>query len=230
MATYGQYCPIARASEIVADRWTPLLVRELLYGVRHFTELERGLPGISRSLLVRRLNALSRVGVIERRVAPSVRPEYVLTDRGRSLEEVVDALGTWGATWLLDGELRPDELDPKLLLWFMHRRVDLDALPDGRTVVRFDFDGYRYSIWLVLERPKPAVCLTNPGFDEALILSGDVARFWRAWFGHETFGQIIADRAVRIDGPANLVRAFPGWFKLSTFAPVVRAAQERRSG
>src|SRR4029453_15585481 len=128
MTEYRQYCPVARASEIIADRWTPLIVRELLAGSRHFNEIERGVPGISRSLLASRLRHLEDAGVAERRT--SDRPnatEYYLTDAGRDLETVLDRLGAWGVRWAF-GEPKPEELDPVLLLWKMHQRIDRELL------------------------------------------------------------------------------------------------------
>src|SRR5664279_5119339 len=127
MARYKQYCPVARASEILADRWTPLIVRELLAGSRHFNEIERGLPGISRSLLSARLRHLERNGVVERRV--SERPstvDYVLTDAGGELRQVLESLGAWGVRWAFR-DPKVDELDPALLLWKVHQRIDRSA-------------------------------------------------------------------------------------------------------
>src|SRR6266545_5072240 len=126
MAGYRQYCPVARSSEILADRWTPLIVRELLAGSRHFNEIMRGLPGISRSLLVSRLRLLEDNEVLERRAGG--RPnatEYILTDAGRDLKPVIDVIGAWGVRWAFS-EPRPEELDPALLLWRIHRRIRRD--------------------------------------------------------------------------------------------------------
>jgi DNA-binding HxlR family transcriptional regulator len=142
MAEYGQYCPVARASEILADRWTPLIVRELLAGSRHFNAIERGLPGISRSLLAARLRPLEDAGVLERRKGdrPNI-SEYDLTDAGRDLQRVINRLGAWSVRWAF-GEPRPEELDPVLLLWKMHQRIRRSAIPATRTVVEFDFRGH----------------------------------------------------------------------------------------
>lgn len=119
MGSYGQYCPVAKAAEIFADRWTPLIMREMLHGIRRFNELERGLPGIPRSLLSQRLRRLERAGIIVRHLASNGRAtEYHLTRAGQQLEAVVDVLGTWGAQWAF-GDPVPDELDPGLLMWWM---------------------------------------------------------------------------------------------------------------
>ena len=166
MYLYGQYCPVARASEILADRWTPLIVRELLAGLRHFNDLDRGLPGISRALLVERLRRLERMGIVERRASADGRAvEYAPTRAGRELQRVIDVLGGWGARWAF-GDPRPSELDPVVLLWWMRRRVHRQRLPAGRSVIQFDFRGERSgSYWLVLERTDVSVCLQHPKFD-----------------------------------------------------------------
>jgi DNA-binding HxlR family transcriptional regulator len=130
MWKYGQYCPIARATEILADRWTLLIVRELLDGVHHFNELDRSLPGVSRALLVERLRRLEQTGMIVRRRHPERRyVEYHLTLAGRELQRIIDVLGGWGARWAF-GDPRQSELDPVLLLWWMRRHAHRDRLPE----------------------------------------------------------------------------------------------------
>ena len=225
MDSYGQYCPIAKAAEIFADRWTPLIVREMLYGVCRFNELERGLPGIPRSLLAQRLRRLEQARVIERSAAPNGRAtEYHLTQAGQQLEAVVDVLGTWGAQWAF-GEPEPDELDPLLLLWFMRRRVNFHLLPPRRIVVQFDFRGERTgSFWLVMEPTDVSLCLQHPGFEIDLLVTADIAALYRVWFGRLTFAEAQRDGLIELDGTTPLVRAFPGWFTLSPFASAVRAA------
>jgi DNA-binding HxlR family transcriptional regulator len=139
MQKYKQYCPVARASEILADRWTPLIVRELILGSHRFNEIDRGLPGISRSLLSSRLRDLEDAGVVERLPrAQSKVGEYHLSEAGRELSSVIEALGAWGVSWAF-GDPRPEELDAALLVWKIHQRINRDLLPDTRTVVEFDF-------------------------------------------------------------------------------------------
>lgn len=151
MFRYHQYCPVARSCEILADRWTLLVVRELLFGSRRFNDLRRGLPRISRSLLVTRLRHLEDNGVIERYIGarPNV-TEYVLTEAGRDLAEVIKHLGTWALKWVFNDPNR-DELDPALFLWKMHQRVNHREFPHGRTVVQFDLTGRKgRRVWLTL--------------------------------------------------------------------------------
>ena len=141
MQKYKQYCPVARASEILADRWTPLIVREFVLGSHRFNEIERGLPGISRSLLASRLRELEDAGVVER--LPSAQSKvtaYHLSEAGTDLKTVIEALGAWGLRWAF-GEPRPEELDAGLLIWNIHQRINRGLLPDRRTVVEFDFTG-----------------------------------------------------------------------------------------
>ncbi|HKU41572.1 MAG TPA: helix-turn-helix domain-containing protein [Polyangiales bacterium] len=222
MAEYRQYCPVARAAEILADRWTPLIVRELLSGSRHYNELLRGLPGISRSVLVSRLRLLADSGVLARREA-----QYVLTEAGLDLAGVIDVLGAWGARWAF-GEPRAEELDPVLLLWKMHRRVRKRMLPAARTVVEFDLSGPRpRRLWLVMQRSEVSLCLKPPGFTRDLIVRADVALLYRVWLGQMDYHAALR-HGLSVDGPRALVRALPQWLMWSPMARFVRA--ERRRG
>jgi DNA-binding HxlR family transcriptional regulator len=226
---YHQYCPVARATEILADRWTPLIVRELLAGSHHFNEIERGLPGISRSLLASRLRQLEDAGVVERRA--SVRPKatsYELTAAGRDLQRVLNRLGAWAVKWVFR-DPRPDEQDPVLLAWMMRRRVRRDLLPPQRTVVELDFSGkYGRRLWLVLEPREVSVCLKPPGFESDLILKSDLAYFQRVWLGHIDFAAAVRSGNVVIEGAPGLARAFPRWLMWSPMARFVQAERERQ--
>jgi DNA-binding HxlR family transcriptional regulator len=226
MHIYGQYCPIARAAELLADRWTVLIVRELLADETHFNDLERGLPGISRSLLAERLSRLVQAGVLERRAASrGMRVEYRLTTAGQELQQLIDTLGSWGARWAF-GDPHPDELDPILLLWWIRRRVNLDQIPRPRIVIEFDFPGAspnRY-YWLVIEPTGASVCLQNPGFDIDLMIKADLAAFYRVWLGHTTFVAAVRQGEVRVDGIPADIRALQHWFAWSPMADTVRAA------
>jgi DNA-binding HxlR family transcriptional regulator len=225
MPEYHQYCPVARATEVFADRWTPLIVRELLAGSRHFNELERGLPGISRSLLTSRLRRLEESGVINRSTITPNTVDYELTEAGRDLQRVIDILGAWGARWAF-GDPRPEELDPVLLLWRMHRRIYLDRLPSGRTIVELDFGGRGgRRLWLVLERREVSVCLRPPGFRPHLVVHADLSLFYRVWLGAVDYASARRDGRISVDGPAPLARAFPTWFKWSPMARWVRPAR-----
>src|SRR3954451_1901890 len=160
MPEYGNYCPVAIATDVIADRWTPLIMRELMLGNTRFNDIARGLPGISRSLLVQRLRHLERKGVVELWPSPTGRGnEYRLTPPGRDLEEVVMALGRWAVEWLFD-DLHPHEVDPVTLTWWMHRRIDETGLPPGRVVVEFNHTAPEHQvIWVVLDRGEASVCI-----------------------------------------------------------------------
>ncbi|HEU0114321.1 MAG TPA: winged helix-turn-helix transcriptional regulator [Thermomicrobiales bacterium] len=231
MYSYGQYCPVARAAEVLAQRWTPLIVREVLAGTTRFNELERGLPGISRSLLAQRLRELVGAGILEKTESADGRArEYRLTPGGRELQRVFDSLGEWGARWAF-GEPRPDELDPALLLWFMRRHVRRERLPRRRVVVQFDFHGARRkSLWLVMDPTDVSVCAHHPGFDVDLLVTADVAALYRVWSGRVATAEAMRSGVIELDGPPALARAFWDWFALSPLAGAVRAATETAAG
>jgi DNA-binding HxlR family transcriptional regulator len=225
MYRYGQYCPVAKAAEILGDRWTLLIVRDLLTGTCHFNDLERGLPGISRGLLADRLRRLQRMGLVKKlkRENGRQRTEYRLTQAGQELESVIQVLLTWGAQWAF-GDPEPDDLDPILLLWWMRGRVRVDQLPEHRVVVQFDFKGAtteRY--WLILTKEDVSVCLTYPGFDIDVLVTADLATFFQIWLGRIDFAAALRQRRVEIDAIPGLARAFPRWFAYSIAADAVRA-------
>ncbi len=223
MRSYGQYCPVARAAEVLGDRWTVLIVREMSYGVEHFNELERCLPGISRSVLAQRLRHLERVGLVARVLpAGGGKPVYRLTAAGRDLKPVLKSLGEWAAHWAF-GEPDPDELDPDLLIRWISRHVNQDAFPPRRVVVRFDFPRPRLRCyWLVLSRQEVSVCLQDPGFDTDVHLTADLAALYDVYLGRRSLAQAISAGLVELAGERQLVRDFPHWFTWSDFAPAVR--------
>ena len=228
MRGYAQYCPIAKASEILGDRWTLLIVREMLGGATGFNELQRGLPGISRSVLADRMRSLERAEVVARRIGPKGRTlEYRLTHAGRDLEPVVQAMGEWGVTWSFT-DPRPGELDPDLLIVWMARHVDRDHLPADRTVVQFNFRDPAKRYWMVLEPTDVSVCLQHPGFDVDLEVNVDTATLYRVYLGRAELGSALRARSLTMSGPRTLQRAFGRWFEWSAFAPASRQADERR--
>jgi DNA-binding HxlR family transcriptional regulator len=229
MRGYAQYCPIAKASEILGDRWTLLIVREMLGGASGFNELQRGLPGISRSVLTERLRSLERAEVVERRTGPKGRTlEYRLTTAGRDLEPVVQAIGEWGVTWSFS-DPRPEELDPDLLIVWIARHVDREQLPADRTVIKFDFRNPTKRYWMVLEPSDVSVCLQHPGFDVDLEVIADTATLYRVYLGRAELGGAMRARKLTVSGPQALQRAFGRWFTWSAFAPASRSADKRRT-
>jgi DNA-binding HxlR family transcriptional regulator len=216
---YGRFCPVSLATEVFADRWTPMILRELILGNTRFNDIARGLPGISRSLLVQRLRHLERKGVVVLYPSPAGRGhEYHLTAAGRDLESVVLALGRWAVEWLYD-ELEPDDIDPVTLTWWMHRRIDQGALPAGRVVLEFDYtDPTRQVIWMVLDRGEPSVCMQHPGFDADVVVTTSTPVLARVFGGSDTWRRAVSSEAIRVEGPPALVKAIPHWFLWSPFA------------
>jgi DNA-binding HxlR family transcriptional regulator len=224
MQKYNQYCPVSRATEILGDRWTLLIVREMMLGSHRFNEIERGLPGISRSLLASRLRNLVDAGIVERLPgARSKLPEYSLSETGRDLKKVIEALGAWGVRCAF-GEPRPEELDAALLVWKIHQRINRDLLPQKRTVVEFDFTGPQpHRAWLVMQPWEVSVCVTPPGFDSDLVVRADLALFYRLWLGYVEYDVALRSGAVVVDGPPALAREFSRWLMWSPMSHFVRA-------
>lgn len=226
MYKYGQYCPIAKATEILGDRWTLLIVRDMLTGTQHFNDFERGLPGISRGLLADRLRRLEQVGIVEKleKEYGRNRTQYQLTKSGQELYPVIDSLLNWAAKWAF-GEPEQNDLDPILLLWWMRDRVRVDQLPDQRIVVQFDFKGaVKETDWLVLQKEDVSVCLSHPGFEIDVLVTADIATLFKVWLGRMEFSEAVQQQQIEIDAVPALARAFPDWFAYSYAAPAVRAA------
>jgi len=215
MRTYGTFCPISIGSEIFAERWTPLIIRELACGSRRFNQLERGLPKISKTLLTQRLRMLEQVGVVERRREVN---EYHLTQAGEDLVEIVMMLGDWAQRWG-EVEITEKNLDPDLLLWDIHRRIDTKRLPDRKVVVQIDLTGaLTKSYWLILERPDPSACWVDPGFDVDVVVTADAIALHQVWMGHRSIQNALRHRLIELDGPPELCRTFPEWLSLIMFA------------
>jgi len=221
---YGQFCPIALASETLAQRWMLLIVRELCAGATRFSEIRRGVPGISASLLKQRLDQLEHAGVVLRPRTRSGRPPaYVLTAAGEELRAVIESIGVWGQRWAR--EIRDEDLDPGWLVWAMHRRLDTRALPPGRTVIELDFTdapARQRTFWLVCRDGAVDVCLKPPGFETDLTVTTSVRTLAEIWRGLRRLGPEMSGGRVRLDGGATLRRAFPRSLLLSAFAPIER--------
>lgn len=220
MVTYGQFCPIARASEIFAERWTPLILRELASGEDHFNALVRGCRGISPSVLGERLRALEAVGCVERLPNRMGRGStYHLTAAGRELSGVLGSLGVWGQRWL---ELDPDHLDADSLMWRLYKVLDPATLPARTVVLRFEFRDTVRPFWLVLRRNDPDVCTHDPGLETNVVISADLEALVRVHLGELGWEDAVASDLVRAEGPASLIRQLPRWIRRSEFAPYAR--------
>ncbi len=222
--SYGQFCPVAKASEILAERWTPLVVRELLSGSERFNDLRRGVPLISPALLSQRLRRLQDEGIV-RRHAEGEATRYKLTRAGRELMPVIEALGTWGKTWVRR-EVDGDDLDAGLLMWDIHRRLHVDRFPSRRTVLKFDIrdapSASRF-YWLVIERGRVDICLKDPGHPVDLGVDVDLRTLTEVWLGDVEMAEAVRTGKLRLDGPKELARRFRSWLRLSVFADIERA-------
>ena len=218
-AGYGQFCPIAKAAEIVATRWTPLILRELMTNSHSFNDIQRGVPLISRAVLVSRLRELEQQRIIERRPrADGTGHEYWLTPAGEALRPIVAALGQWGFAHAY-ARLKPGDLDPSIVLWGLRKRIDLGALPERRVVVRFEFLGVPANrtsfriMWLVLERSGVDVCPKDPGYAVDLVFRGNIRDFVAVYWGR-TLWRDAAGRSLSIEGDRQLAARVPIWLLL----------------
>jgi DNA-binding HxlR family transcriptional regulator len=229
MSGYGQFCPVARASEIFAERWTPLILREILAGRHHFSEILKGLHRISPSMLGQRLRSLERVGVLEARPNPTGRGStYHLTEAGSQLAGLVGNLGIWGQRWL---EIEPKHLDSDFLMWRILKHLRVDKLPPRRRVVRFEFRGEKKRYWLVLRRDDPDLCYSDPGFGDDLVIRADLEAIVRVYLGQLRWADAVRSGLLEMDGPRELMRGVGEWFPVSGFAAHARPVRyDRDSG
>jgi DNA-binding HxlR family transcriptional regulator len=220
---YGQFCSIARALDLLGERWTLLIVRELLCGSIRFNDIQRGIPRISRTMLSLRLHALADAGVIEKGRAGAT--TYRLTAAGSELAPLVEQLGVWGHRHL-PRRLTRDELDPAPLLWDMRRRVRHPALPDQPIVIRIELTDRHVRRYLLLRRTEASLCAENPGFPEEVAVTATTAVLAAWWRGDIEYAQ--ARRAgLTVTGDAARVRAFPSWFERYALAEIEPATRRR---
>jgi DNA-binding HxlR family transcriptional regulator len=216
---YGQYCPIALGAEVFAERWTPIILRNLMTGCERFGDILDGAPGLPRSVLTQRLRSLERAGVVVR--SGERAPGYRLTACGHELAQVCVALGMWGARWR---EVRPEHHDPYLVLWALSHLVDPRTLPRRRVVVRFDVRGHRppNRFWLVVGATEREVCVHDPGYGDDAMVTTDVATLVAWHCGRLSLGQ--AQRAgMQVAATPADERMLEAWGRLSPFADVAPA-------
>lgn len=222
MTGYGQFCPIAKTMEVLDERWTVLIVRELLCGSHHFNELRRGVPKMSPALLSKRLRGLARAGIVVR-LDDGNRIRYELTPGGMALEPVVMALGEWGVQWR--SQLGEEDYDPTLLMWDVHRNLDLAAMPGARIVLGFrfpDVEAAHRAWWIVVEAGAVDLCDFDPGFPVTVGVVADLPTMVHIWRGDLTWAAALRRGDLTLEGPADVRRALPHWLKLSPFAAVPR--------
>jgi DNA-binding HxlR family transcriptional regulator len=231
MSGYGQFCPVAQALEVVGERWTLLIIRELLCGNYRFSELLNGVPLMSRSLLAQRLRTLEESGLVERRQRDAGKGyEYHLTDAGRELEPIVRSLGQWGQRWARRSR-EPRDLDPVLLMWDVRRGLAPERLPADETVVMFwyrDAPAKQSRFWLRIEQREVELCITNPGFAVQLTVETTLRAMVQVWMGERDVREVMRKGEIELKGEAALTRTFPSWLLLSPFAGVAPAPWQER--
>jgi DNA-binding HxlR family transcriptional regulator len=218
---YGQYCPLAKGAEVFAERWTPLILRELLRGSTTFNDLHRGVPTMSRSLLSGRLRKLESCGVVKRSERTGG-TDYHLTPAGRELGAVVTQLGTWAQRWFRS-TFRENELDAGVLMWDIRGTVDAGALPSVHSVVLFTFTDQPRSSrcwWLVNHEGSVDLCPIDPGEEAALEVRATLRVMTRVWMGDLSSESALSSGQLKVYGSAQLKRCLLKWLRLSPYAPV----------
>lgn len=227
MSGYGQFCPVAKTAEILGERWTFLIVRELLAGSHHFNDIHRGVPKMSRTLLSRRLRKLANSGIVTREQTRDGRVRYELTEAGLELRPVVEMIGAWGQRWLA-GAVDKDEIDPSLLLWELRRTANGGGLAERTVRVRFDFTDHAdcpQTLWEVA--PDGRIEAFNAGRErkadlEVRASASDLAEIW---LGRRSLAAAVADGSVEINGEEGLMERFQQWLGSSPF--IIAAPQEQ---
>jgi DNA-binding HxlR family transcriptional regulator len=229
MTNYGQFCTVARGAEVFGERWTPLVVRELLCGSRRFNDIRRGVPRMSVTLLSQRLRKLTEAGLIER-VRNDAGWEYQLTPAGEELRPIVEQIGHWGARWI-GSRLKRGQLDAGFLMWDIRRFLKLDQFPRGRTVIQFSFIDARHPRerrwWLVVENGKADLCRDDPGHELTLIVESTVRALTEIWTGDADAQAEVRAGHVNVVGPDSDARALWRWLGRSTFASSRRGTMSR---
>lgn len=222
-ASYKQFCPVAMAAEVLCTRWTVVLLRELVAGSTRFNELRRGVPRMSPALLSKRLRELETAGVVMRERLPEA-PEieaYQLTQAGRDLQPVIEAIGMWGQKWV-ETEPSLENLDPELLMWDMRRNLDTDPVPDRRVVIAFiypELPEAQRNWWLIVEPDRTVdLCHIDPGFDVDLYATVDLRTMTEIWMGLRSVSDAVDREALLLVGSSGLIRSMQTWLGLSPFA------------
>ena len=222
MKEYGQFCPVAKATEIVGEKWTVLILRELILGSTRYSELQRALSRISPTLLSRRLKMLEQKGLLVRKSLPGQRSaEYHLTACGRELQPLIEVLAVWGMRWAR-GQMSDSELDVEFLMWDLQRRLQTDKLPGGETVLCFNFVELEKhkTWWLLVSNGEVDLCTENPGREVDLYINSGVRTLVEIWHGDLDLKLALREQRVRAHGNIHLMRTMPQWLGISPYADV----------
>jgi DNA-binding HxlR family transcriptional regulator len=221
---YGQYCPIAVAAEVMAERWTPLVLRGLFCGATRFNDIQASVPRMSSALLSRRLKELEFAGIIERVATAKGRGhDYALTEAGQELFPVLDTMGAWAQKWLRREITDQRNLDPDVLMWELRRAaLEAERRVEKRRVAQFQLDGVPVAkrfYWLVFEPDDVDICVRDPGYEVDIWIRASLRTLIEIWLGHGTLSRALEDGNLELDGTKAEIKAFRDWFCLSHFAP-----------
>lgn len=225
MPEYGQFCPVAKASDIIGERWTVLILRELLLGTTRYNDFQRALSRISPTLLSKRLKMLEEKGLIVRKRPPGAKNyEYHLTACGRELEPMIEHLAVWGMRWAR-GQMTDVELDVEFLMWDLQRRLQTERLPEGETVICFEFDELeRFKRWwLVACQDQVDLCSENPGKEVDLYINSTVRDLALVWRGDVPMVEALRNQSIRTHGNVHLARTIRDWLGICLYAEVAAA-------
>jgi len=224
---YNQFCPVSKASELLGERWTLLIIRELLMGARRFSELQRGLAQISPTVLTKRLSELAAKGLIVRKRIPGQRGyEYFLSQAGKELMPVIRALGDWGMKWAR-GRMENSELDVELLMLYLARSIDPSKLVGDETIIRFTFPDLKrlQKWWLLVRGDNVDVCLEDPGKEVDVRFDVDLRTMIEIWMGDRSYRSAIRDGKLKLFGPPALTRSVTDWMANSVYAGIAPATE-----
>jgi DNA-binding HxlR family transcriptional regulator len=208
--SYGQYCPVARAAEAMCERWTPLILREMMSGSCHFNEISRGVPLMSRALLIKRLKEMKNAGLIIRQEKTTGKGSlYLLTEAGEALRPIIDAMGVWAQHWTSD-RLTEEQLDPDLFMWSLRRGFNLEAMPEEKIVFQFDLREIpkqpirKRSYWVIVEQRRVDVCMQTPGFEVDILIEAELSAIVHVVMGYNPLDWALKTNKINFEGDRKL--------------------------
>ena len=222
MTGYGQFCPVSKATEVIGEKWTLLVLRELLLGTTRFNDFQRAISRMSPTLLAKRLRHLEECGIIIRKkISGQKGYEYRLTAAGKELGPLIEVLAVWGMRWAR-GQMTDDELDVEFLMWDVQRRLQTQHMPDGETVICLVFDELKKykTWWLLVDGDVVDLCTEDPGKDIDLYLNSSVRTVVEVWEGDLDIRAALRDKSIRAHGPRHLIRTMPDWFGMCLYKEV----------